>query len=323
MEQLRITELDASALVTLLADRQLTSLQVTEAFCARAAIAHQLVNCLTVFFPDKALAEARRLDEHIGKTGKTVGPLHGLPIAVKDTFDVLGYPTTWGYAANVSHSAQRDSAVIKILRDAGAIIFAKTTMPQAGMLLETVSNLYGRTLNPRNLDFGSGGSSGGDGALVALRGSPFCPSTDIGGSIRAPAAFNGLYAIRPTADRVPKRGMKSVEAGQLNIRVSCGPEAHSMADVRLMSRVLLSSQSSRYDPTSVPVQWREDAAHSSSLPSKLSFGYWEFDGVVMPQPPILRALRQVASDLRAAGHEIIPFAMPIDCWEASKTYVST
>ncbi|KAL1896131.1 hypothetical protein Sste5346_004873 [Sporothrix stenoceras] len=303
MEQLRITELDASALVTLLADRQLTSLQVTEAFCARAAIAHQLVNCLTVFFPDKALAEARRLDEHIGKTGKTVGPLHGLPIAVKDTFDVLGYPTTWGYAANVSHSAQRDSAVIKILRDAGAIIFAKTTMPQAGMLLETVSNLYGRTLNPRNLDFGSGGSSGGDGALVALRGSPFCPSTDIGGSIRAPAAFNGLYAIRPTADRVPKRGMKSVEAGQLNIRVSCGPEAHSMADVRLMSRVLLSSQSSRYDPTSVPVQWREDAAHSSSLPSKLSFGYWEFDGVVMPQPPILRALRQVASDLRAAGHE--------------------
>lgn len=172
-------------------------------------------------------------------------------------------------------------------------------MPQTGMLLETVSNLFGRTLNPFNIDFGAGGSSGGDGALVAMRGSPLAPSTDIGGSIRAPAAFNGLYGIRPSADRVPKRSMKSVESGQLNIRVSCGPVCHSMADLKLLTRVLIAWPQARYDTFGIPMPWREIDSPSE----KLSFGVWEFDGAVMPHPPILRAMRETAEKLRAAGHE--------------------
>ncbi|KAL2827361.1 amidase [Aspergillus cavernicola] len=312
-----ITGLDASTLVEKLARGELSSTRVTEAFCARAAIAHQLVNCLTVFFPETALERARELDEHLKKTGKPIGPLHGLPIALKDTYDIPGYATTWGYAANATHLATRESATVKTLRQAGAIFFAKTTMPQAGMLLETTSNLYGRTLNPLDPAFGPGGSSGGDGALVALKGSPMTPSTDIGGSIRAPAAFNGLYGIRPTADRVPKRGMKSVESGQLNIRVSCGPLAHSLADVKLMTRVLTSWSQARYDPNSVPVPWRE----VDKMGGKLVFGIWEFDGVVMPHPPILRAMRETVRKLEAAGHQIIPFKMPFDCWEASRVYM--
>lgn len=167
------------------------------------------------------------------------------------------------------------------------------------MLLETVSNLFGRTLNPFNIDFGSGGSSGGDAALVALKGSPLAPSTDIGGSIRAPAAFTGLYGIRPSADRVPKRGMKSVEGGQLNIRVSCGPVCHSMADLKLLTRVLTDWDQARYDTAAMPVPWREVDKSSE----KLTFGLWEFDGVVMPHPPILRAMRQTAERLVAEGHE--------------------
>ncbi|KAL4791068.1 amidase [Aspergillus venezuelensis] len=318
-DQLFVTGLDASRLVEDLASGKLSSTQVTEAFCARAAIAHQLVNCLTVFFPDKAVARAKELDEHLKRTGKPVGPLHGLPIALKDTYDIPGYATTWGYAANASHRAERESATVRTLREAGVVFFCKTTMPQAGMLLETVSNLFGRTLNPRGLDFGAGGSSGGDGVLVALRGSPVTPSTDIGGSIRAPAAFNGLYGIRPTADRVPKRGMKSVESGQLNIRVSCGPVADSLADVKLLTRVLIDWPQTRYDPTCIPVPWRE----VSIADKKLSFGLWEFDGVVMPHPPIRRALRETAQRLRAAGHEVIEFKMPFDCWEASRVYMDT
>lgn len=189
--------------------------------------------------------------------------------------------------------------MVKVLREAGAVFYAKTTMPQTGMLLETVSNLYGRTLNPFNSDFGAGGSSGGDAALVAMRGSPVTPSTDIGGSIRAPAAFNGLYGIRPSADRIPKRAMKSVESGQLNIRVSCGPVCHSMTDLKLLTRVLTAWPQARYDTTCVPTQWRE-MDYSSE---KLAFGLWEFDGAVMPHPPILRATRNTAEKLRAAGHE--------------------
>ncbi|KAL4962035.1 amidase signature domain-containing protein [Aspergillus stella-maris] len=318
-DQLFVTGLDASRVVEGLASGKLSSAQVTDAFCARAAIAHQLVNCLTVFFPEKALERARELDEHLERTGKPVGPLHGLPIALKDTYDIPGYATTWGYAANASHRAERESATVTTLREAGAVLFCKTTMPQAGMLLETVSNLFGRTLNPRDLDFGAGGSSGGDGVLVALRGSPVTPSTDIGGSIRAPAAFNGLYGIRPTADRVPKRGMKSVESGQLNIRVSCGPVAHSLADVKLLTRVLIDWPQTRYDPTCIPVTWRE----VSITDKKLSFGIWDFDGVVMPHPPICRAMRETTTRLRAAGHEVIEFKIPFDCWEASRVYMDT
>lgn len=172
-------------------------------------------------------------------------------------------------------------------------------MPQTGMALETVSPLFGRTLNPFNTEFSAGGSSGGDAVLVALHGAPFAPSTDIGGSIRAPAAFNGLYGIRPTADRVPKRGMKSVESGQLNMRVSCGPVCHSMSDLKLLTSILINWPSARYDTTCIPVGWRDVQKPSG----KLAFGYMEFDGAVMPQPPILRAMREAAEKLKSQGHE--------------------
>ncbi|CAI6074055.1 unnamed protein product [Clonostachys chloroleuca] len=308
-EEIRITELDASSLVSKLSAGKLSVTEVTDAFCARAAIAHQLVNCLAVFFPDQARKRALELDEHFKMTGKPIGPLHGVPIALKDTFDVPGYPTTWGYAASWKKKANRESAIVTVLREAGAVFYCKTTMPQTGMLLETVSNLFGRTLNPFNPAFGSGGSSGGDGALVAMKGSPFAPSTDIGGSIRAPAAFNGLYGIRPSADRIPKRSMKSVESGQLNIRVSCGPVCHSTSDLKLMTKVVTTWPSARYDTASMPVPWRE----VDKSGQKLAFGLWEFDGAVMPHPPILRALRESAEKLSKAGHE--------DFWEASEVYM--
>uniref|UniRef100_A0A8H7N5D9 Amidase domain-containing protein n=1 Tax=Bionectria ochroleuca TaxID=29856 RepID=A0A8H7N5D9_BIOOC len=316
-EEIRITELDASSLVSKLSTGKLSAAAVTEAFCGRAAIAHQLVNCLTVFFPEQARKRAAELDEHFKRTGKPIGPLHGVPIALKDTFDVPGYPTTWGYAASWKKKANRESAIVAVLREAGAVFYCKTTMPQTGMLLETVSNLFGRTLSPFNPAFGSGGSSGGDGALVAMKGSPFAPSTDIGGSIRAPAAFNGLYGIRPSADRIPKRAMKSVESGQLNIRVSCGPVCHSTSDLKLMTKVVTTWPSARYDTASMPVPWREVDRSGQ----KLAFGLWEFDGTVMPHPPILRALRESAEKLRKAGHEVINIKIPIDFWEASEVYM--
>lgn len=171
-------------------------------------------------------------------------------------------------------------------------------MPQAGMMLQTVSPLWGRTLNPRNKDFSAGGSSGGDGALVALNGSPFCPSTDIGGSIRAPGAFNGLYAIRPTAERIPKFGMYSPAPGNNSIKVSCGPTCHSMDDLALMTKLLMNhGEYNGYDPAATPIPWRE-----VSVEKPLVVALLKTDGVVMPQPPVLRALSETAAKLRAVGH---------------------
>ena len=212
---------------------------------------------------------------------------------------MVGKATTYGYAANVNLVATRDSAIVKVLREAGAVFYAKTTMPQTGMALETVSPLFGRTLNPFNPDMVAGGSSGGDAVLVALHGSPLTPSTDIGGSIRAPAAFNGLYAIRPSADRIPKRGMRSVEHGQTNIRVSSGPVSHHVEDLAMFTQILNAFPRAQYDTTAVPVRWRQVPKPSGPL----AFGLLEFDGAVMPHPPIRRALAETAAQLKAQGHE--------------------
>lgn len=171
-------------------------------------------------------------------------------------------------------------------------------MPQTGFILETVSNLWGRTLNPYNRRLGAGGSSGGDGALVAMKGCPIAPSTDIGGSIRAPAAFNGLYGIRPTAMRVPKNLWEGTMTGQMSIRDSAGPVCHSMDDLRLFTQLLLTNMQARYDTNAVPVPWRQ-----IMLSQKLSIGIMKWDRVVMPQPPVLRAIEHTKQALLGAGYD--------------------
>lgn len=161
-----------------------------------------------------------------------------------------------GYVARKNNIAKRDSTLVGTLRVAGAVFFPKTAMPQSGMALETVSNLWGRTTNPYNRDLGAGGSSGGDATLVALRGSPIAPSTDMGGTIRVPAAFNGLYGIRPTSDRIPKGGMQNTNTGNLVVKLSCGPGCHSLDDLEVFTRIINAHPNNKYDVTSVPVPWR-------------------------------------------------------------------
>ncbi|KAJ9628213.1 hypothetical protein H2204_009473 [Knufia peltigerae] len=312
-KQLELTEQTASELLPKLHDGTLSSAEVTEAFCARAAIAHQCVNCLTAFFSEEAMARARELDGILAKTGKPVGPLHGLPVGIKDIFHMKGKRLTMGYVAWHDNECTTDASVVQILRNAGAVFFVRTTMPQTGMFLETWSNLWGRTKNPFNTNFSAGGSSGGDGALVAMRGAPFCPSTDIGGSIRAPGTFNGLYAMRPTSERTAKRGMGTAAPGQISIKVSCGPNCHSMSDLKLVTEILLTHHGLPFETTAVPMPWRKQIRAQQG--DKLCFGLMTTDDCVTPHPPIARALQETAAKLRSAGHEVIEFKPPFDCWE--------
>jgi amidase len=132
-----------------------------------------------------------------------------------------------------------------------------------------------------------------------MRGAPFCPSTDIGGSIRAPGTFNGLYAIRPTAERTAKRGMGTAAPGQISIKVSCGPNCHSIADVKLATELLLTHYGLAFEPTAVRLPWKDIPTKTD----KMSFGLMTTDACVTPQPPIARALNETAAKLREAGHE--------------------
>ncbi|PNP76494.1 hypothetical protein FNYG_09913 [Fusarium nygamai] len=309
-EQLKITELTATEIVKKLEARELKAVQVLDAFAGRAAIAHQLVNCLTEWFYEEGLAHARELDEALEKGGQLKGLLHGVPIALKDIHCVAGHASTMAFISGRNNIVSQDSAVIAALRAEGAIFFCKTTMPQSAMAIETVSNLWGRTLNPYNRDLNAGGSSGGDAVLVAMKGTPLTPSTDLGGSIRVPAAFNGLCAFKPTAARVPKGGMPDL--GQSLIQVSFGPICHSIEDIELLTRVMNAHPHNRFDVTCAPVPWRRVDAPEG----KMKIGLMKWDGVVMPHPPVLRVLEHIKQLLIEA---VVDFEPPFDCWQALRT----
>ena len=179
-----ITSLPPETLLARLATGDLSSVGVTKAFLQRAGLASNLTNCLTELLPQRALARATDLDAHLAKTGHPIGPLHGLPISVKEHIGMRDLDLNAGFVAWVGNVSHSDAQILKLLWKAGAVFYARTTQPQTLMHLECSSNLYGVTVNPFNRGLTSGGSSGGEGALLGLRGSCLGIGTDIGGSIR-------------------------------------------------------------------------------------------------------------------------------------------
>jgi amidase len=162
----------------------------------------------------------------------------------------------------------------------------------------TYSHLFGRTLNPFNADLSAGGSSGGEGALNGCHGAPIGIATDIGGSIRSPASFNGLYGIRPTSRRFSYQGNALGYTGQAAILSSIGPVGRSLRDIELILRVWNDFEPWLYDPVVVAKPWVP-----VPVPKKLVVGVMYWDEVVMPHPPVQRALRTVVEKLKAADHE--------------------
>lgn len=136
-------------------------------------------NCLSdTLFPE-ALSTARGLDKHLQETGKPIGPLHGLPISLKDNFNIVGKDSTLGFVSWVNSPATYNTILVDILQKAGAVLYVKTNVPTAMMIAESVNNTFGRTVNPRNRNLTPGGSSGGESALIAFGGSLLGVGTDI------------------------------------------------------------------------------------------------------------------------------------------------
>jgi amidase len=140
-----------------------------------------------------------------------------------------GIETSMGYVSWLGKYDEEDSVLTALLRKAGAVFYVKTSVPQSLMVCETVNNIIGRTTNPRNKNWSCGGSSGGEGAMIGLRGGIIGVGTDIGGSIRIPSAFNFLYGIRPSHGRMPYGKMANSMEGQETVHSVVGPIAHSAA----------------------------------------------------------------------------------------------
>lgn len=308
--ELQITEdYDATELVDELANGNLTSEAVATAFCKRAAIAQQLTNCLTEILFDDAIARAKELDAHFDRTGRPFGPLHGLPISLKDTFQIKGYDASLGVAALCFQPSPTNSALVEQLLSLGAILYCKTNIPQTMMALDSHNNIFGRVRNPAHKDLTPGGSSGGEGALICLHGSPLGIGTDVGGSIRIPALCNGLYGIKPSHGRVPYAGQQGgapASSSKLSIEVTAGPIAHSVRDCEMLLRVVGENQPWLFDPDVIPQSWEQQPSIHNTLVSPknrrkqpIRIGVVRTDGHVTPLPAVQRMLDEVAKALRS------------------------
>jgi amidase len=187
------------------------------------------------------------------------------------------------------------------------ILYSKTNLPQSIMTGDSDNNIFGRTLNPRNKLLTAGGSTGGEGALIALRGSILGVGTDIGGSIRVPSICNGIYGFRPSVGLVPHGGVRDLTPpGTDGVRSTAGPMATSLRDCSLFLKTILQADTWKYDSTSISVPWTNlKPAH------KLRIGVAQNDGVYTPSPPVRRALKQAVDLLRGNDDiQIIPINLP-------------
>ncbi|TBU35216.1 general amidase [Dichomitus squalens] len=300
---------DVDALLSNLATAKWSSEEVTRAFYKRAIIAHQLVNCLTEIFVDRAIERAKELDKYLKETGKPYGPLHGLPISLKDQVRIKGLEATIGHTSWVGKYSEDDAVLTKVLYSCGAVPFVMTNVPQTLMWPETYNLIFGRTLNPANRTLTSGGSSGGEGALIAMKGSPLGVGSDIGGSIRYPSTFNGLYGFRPSSCRIPYSGAVNTLEGLDTAPSVLGPLSNSLSGVKAFLKAVIQSEPWVLDPLAIRKKWDEDAYRLADHGNgkQLCFGIMADDGNVIPHPPIQRALKVVEAALVAAGHKVVPW----------------
>lgn len=288
-EELEITEnYDTVSLANAIATRKYSSVTVAKAFCKRAIIAHQVSCCLTQWFMDEALERAKTLDDHLERTGKTVGPLHGVPISIKEHIAIAGHTSSYGFVSTTTPN-DTDAQMVGILRALGAVFYVKTAQPQAIMHLESDSHL-GRVLLPHNIHLSAGGSTGGEAALIALHGSVLGVGTDIGGSVRGPAGFCGIYGFKPTSYTLPMAGFSRGTVAALNILASTGPLCRSLRDMDLFMRLLLAAHPHLTDPCLVPIPWT--GLHTPLPPTRpLKVGIMAHDTLIHPQPPVTLALQ--------------------------------
>lgn len=310
-EELAITELpDATSLRVKLAAQELSAVEVTTAFCKRAAIAQQLTSCLTETMFSEALVRAQELDAHIKSTGKPVGPLHGIPISMKETFNIKGVPTSLGFASFLDREpVTQNSVLVDILLEAGAVLYVKTNVPQTMMTADSHNNVFGRVRNPHRSTLTAGGSSGGEGALVAMRGSILGIGTDIAGSIRIPALCCGTVGFKPSIGRVPYAGQTSAgRPGMAGIAPCAGPLCHSVRDADMLLRVVFDAPSDDMDDMALGFPWMQPV----KAPTQLTVGVLPEDPQTPLHPNMQRTLAMAIEKLRNAGHHIVDLSKQID-----------
>ncbi|KAA8913352.1 acetamidase [Sphaerosporella brunnea] len=285
-----------------------TPLAVLTAFTKRALWAHGRTNCLTeILIPS---AEASLSSSSINLSGA----LAGVPVSLKDTVNVVGYHSCIGYSsfATPAHKAKNDAVIVSFLRQRlGAVPFMKTNVPITLLSFESTNDVWGRTDNPWVPGFSPGGSTGGEAALLALGGSRIGVGTDVAGSVRVPAAWSGIYALRCSTGRFPRAGCTTSMAGQEGVMAVYSPMAKTLPDLQYFMKSIVDAKPWEVDWSVHPLPWREEEAQ---LPEKVRWGVLRDDGVVPPTPAVERALNEAIEALRARGDEVVELQGHPSCY---------
>jgi len=256
-----ITSLSANQLAALIRSQSVSPVEVVNAYLERIAELNPSLNAIVTLNP-QLIEQARDAEARL-MNGEKVGPLHGVPITIKDTIDTAGLKTTSGSRLRADHVPAFDAPAVARLRKAGALILGKTNTAEMAMDYTADNPLFGRTNNPHDASLTPGGSSGGEAAAIAAQLSAGGLGTDLAGSIRIPAHFCGIAGLKPGCGRVPAEGEFPESGGPYSLGSVVGPMARNVADLRLLFKVLSATDSDIAPLSSLRVAWY---AHDGVVP---------------------------------------------------------
>ncbi len=302
VKQVAMSAVEAAAQIR---QANVTSLELTQQCIDRIREVDAELNAVVVPLFERALEDARRMDE-LAARGEFLGPLHGVPMTVKECFYVADTDCCIGVDSLVGRQSEEDGVMVQRLKDAGAVVLGKTNVPQLMLWHEAVNPVYGRTLNPWNLERTPGGSSGGEAAILAAGGSFLGLGNDLGGSLRVPAHFTGICSFKPTNGMLTRQGSRGNFKGMEAILAQPGPMGHCVADLECMLSVMLGDLQSVHSCEQAPVGLQPIVDSVEGM----RIGFVEDDQYFAPSPAIRRAVREAAAALEAKGAVVQPFRIP-------------
>ncbi len=306
-----LTQKSASELVALMKSRVASPVEVVEAYLRRIGEINPRLNAI-VTIADDVLDRARDAEAKL-MSGRDVGPLHGLPLTIKDTIDTAGLRTTSGARILTDNLPQNDAPVVARLKAAGAIILGKTNVPEMAIPYETDNPVFGRASNPYDPLLTPGGSSGGEAAAIAACLSPAGIGSDLSGSIRVPAHFCGIAGLKPTSGRIPMDGHTPAATGVLSLGACIGPMARRVEDLVLLFRVL--AEPTQFEATEDNEHWLDPKQLR-----RLGAAWYSDDGVTPVAEEIQSAIKTAARALADAGLEVTE-ALPPGISRSSQLWV--
>lgn len=300
LEVENILEMKISDLAKLIRDKQITSAELTALYISRSFKLNSKYNAI-VTYNLEAIKNAKRLDQLLSE-GKIVGKLHGVPFTIKDTYSTKNLKTTAGSIDFINYVPTNNAVIVDRLLSEGAVLIGKTNTPSMAMDIQTTNNVFGTTQNAVQAGYTSGGSSGGAAVAVAKRFSPFDIGSDIAGSIRIPAAYNGIYGYRPTLGLLSMRGHNPPGEENINgIRHMAvpGPLAKSVDDIEFLMNIL--SAPNKYDRSLIPMSPKKRA---NLKISDLKIAWTDEFAGITADPSIQEAMKKFLQRLKNQGAEI-------------------